>query len=70
MSCCYIAEFYQVGKDDKLHVHESPAEYKPAYNAFFSKTQTEGKPFMSKTISRNGHNYNIKVQVGNDQEMS
>ena len=40
LSCCYFAEFYQEGKDDKLHIHESPAKYKPAYNAYlFSKTQ-------------------------------
>ena len=25
--CCYFAEFYQVGKDDKLHIQESPAKY-------------------------------------------
>ena len=35
MRCCYFAEFYQVGKDDKLHIYESPAEYKLPSNAFF-----------------------------------
>ena len=48
LSCCYFSEFYQVSEDDKLHIHESLAKYKPSLNAyFFSKTQSERMCFMS-----------------------
>ena len=44
LSCCYFAELYQVGKDDKLRIHESPANYEPTINAYFflKHSQKEG----------------------------